>query len=245
MTAKQQAVRALNHAMRPLGFELARSLPSASCEYVENPEVGSLNFSEKLARIERGEPFEWPNMVALNQALASHIGKASRVVNIGAGTGTFEWHAANNTDAQFIASEFDRDCVTWCKENRAHPNISYCSDTMDVLLSEHGEFDLAVSVDVIEHVADYAGFLTEFSALAPRALITTPNKARNAKSLANLSPGYEQHVREWTAGEFYWVLRLFFRDVKLFAMPDVYSPEFVPIGPLSTMTPLVAVCERD
>ncbi|MFT5695483.1 MAG: hypothetical protein ACI9QQ_001461 [Myxococcota bacterium] len=245
MTAKQHTIRAFNHAMRPLGFELARSFPSASSQYVENPEVGSRNFSEKLARIERGEPFEWPNMVALNQALKSQIGTAKRVVNIGAGTGTFEWHAASDSDVQFTASEFDRDCVAWCKENRAHPNISYCSDTMGELLSEHGEFDLAVSVDVVEHVADYASFLTELSALAPRALITTPNKARNAKSLANLSPGYEQHVREWTAGEFYWVLRLFYSDVKLFGMPDVYAPEFAPIGPLSTMTPLLAVCERD
>jgi hypothetical protein len=33
--------------------------------------------------------------------------------------------------------------------------------------------------------------------------------------------------------------------VKLFGMPDVYAPEFAPIGPLSTMTPLLAVCERD
>ena len=37
-------------------------------------------------------------------------------------------------------------------------------------------------------------------------------------------PPYYQHVREWTAGEFYWVLRLFYERVTLFAMPDPKCP---------------------
>lgn len=101
-----------------------------------------------------------------------------------------------------------------------------------------------MSVDVIEHIADYAGFLAEFSQLADRAIITTPNKARHRASLAAMPPRYEQHVREWTAGEFHWVLRSFYAEVRIYAMPDVYSPVTQEIGPLSTMTPLIAVCRQ-
>ncbi len=59
-----------------------------------------------------------------------------------------------------------------------------------------------------------------------------------------MPPRYEQHVREWTAGEFHWVLRSFYAEVRIYAMPDVYSPVTQEIGPLSTMTPLIAVCRQ-
>ncbi|MBW2725442.1 MAG: methyltransferase domain-containing protein [Deltaproteobacteria bacterium] len=243
-TWKQQAVEQFNRVMCPSGFEIARKVVDVPGQYLENPEVGSKNFSEKLARIRRGEVFEWPNMVALNRALIPFIAPAKRIVNIGAGTGTFEWFASEDPEIEFVASEFDRECVRWCRENRQRKNITYCSDTIGDLLANRDRFDLAVSVDVIEHVSDYAEFLREFSQLADRAIVTTPNKGRRHASLTAMPPAYEQHVREWTAGEFYWVLRSFYAEVQLYAMPDVYTPVTREIGPLSTLTPLIAVCSR-
>lgn len=216
----------------------------AGVKYIENEEVGSKNFSEKMARVRNNEPFEWPNMVALNEAIATFIGDAKKIVSVGAGTGTFEWHASVDSSLQLVASEFDEDCVKWCKENRQRDNIHYCSKSMEEIAEEHGRFDLAVAVDVIEHVKDYPSFLDQFSRLAPRAIITTPNKSRSYESLIASSPPYYQHVREWTAGEFYWVLRTFYSKVDIFAMPDVYVPNVEKIGLLSTMTPLIAVCEQ-
>ena len=243
-TWKQQAVEHLNRVVRPTGFEIARKVVDVPGPYRENPEVGSRNFAEKLARIEGGEVFEWPNMVALNRALIPFIAPARRVVNIGAGTGSFEWFASENPEIEFVASEFDRACVEWCRENRQRENITYGSDSMLELLAADDRFELAVSVDVIEHVSDHAGFLREFSRLSDRAIITTPNKSRRHASLTAMPPAYEQHVREWTAGEFYWVLRSFYSEVQLHAMPDVYEPITQRIGPLSSMTPLIAVCSR-
>jgi hypothetical protein len=51
-------------------------------------------------------------------------------------------------------------------------------------------------------------------------------------------------VREWTAGEFYWVLRAFYNDVTLYSMPDVYVPELCLIDIQSTKTPVIAACSE-
>ncbi|MCP4039392.1 MAG: methyltransferase domain-containing protein [bacterium] len=243
-TWKQLALEGLNRALEPSGHAIVRSLPDMPGPYLENPEVGARNMSEKLARLEQGVDFEWPGMVALNRALVSRVAPAQRVVNIGAGTGTFEWIASEDPSVEFVASELDRDCVAWCREHRQRDNVRYGSQTMQQLLDEDGPFDLAISVDVIEHIADYAGFLREFSQLADRAILTTPNRARNHRAHCAMPPRYEQHVREWTAGEFFWVLRAFYDQVEMLALTDPLQPELETVGPLTTQTPLVAVCRR-
>lgn len=227
-------------------YRKAFNLPQYQSYYVENPEIGAKNLSEKLARIENGGPFEWPDMINLNHTILSFIGDAKKIANIGAGTATFEWHACENgfEDRQFIASEFDMECLDWCRQNRRRDNIAYTSDPMDKLLAKHGQFDLAVSMDVIEHVKDYKSFLEDFSQLAPRAILTTPNKMRSLESMTSTSPKYHQHVREWTAGEFYWILRMFYSRVELYAMVNASQPGAVKIGLLSTLTPLIAVCDN-
>lgn len=219
-------------------------IPANGIFYKEREAVGAVNFSEKIAREKNGGQFEWPNMVALNQAIAFFIKDAKTIVNIGSGTGTFEWFASIDTSISFIASEFDKDCVDWCAKNRQRPNIEYCSKTINELLLKNQKFDLAVCVDVIEHINDYGKFLGEFSLLADRAIITTPNKDRSLSTSLATTPDYHQHCREWNTGEFYWVLRTFYKNVELFAMPDVFVPKTEKIGLMSTLTPLIAVCYK-
>jgi hypothetical protein len=213
--------------------------------YIENREFGSVNLAVKKERAAAGWPLEWPNIVALNEAVAGLIGDATTVANIGAGTGIFERIAAEkHPSVQFVASEFDEECVEWCKQHQSRKNITYTALPMQELLRENGKFDLAVTIEVIEHVREYGAFLEEFSQLADRAIITTPNKAGSLRALVANPPRFNQHVREWTAGEFYWVLRVFYREVTLYAMPNIYVPQVREIGLLSTMAPLIAVCER-
>jgi 2-polyprenyl-3-methyl-5-hydroxy-6-metoxy-1,4-benzoquinol methylase len=219
-------------------------IPKSGIFYHENNEVGCRNLSEKLDRVRNNGPFEWPNMVALNQAIACFIGDSKKIVNIGSGTGTFEWFVSVDSTLKLIASEYDLECVEWCKKNRQRDNILYCSKSMNELINEYGKFDLAITVDVIEHVSNYPQFLHEFSKLADRAIITTPNKDRTYEDSICSPPSYYQHVREWDAGEFYWVLKVFYKQVKLYAMQDVYIPYVEKIGLLSTMTPLIAICQN-
>ena len=211
--------------------------------YQENPEAGPKNFSEKIAREKKGDTFEWPNMVALNKAVARFIGDEKKIVNIGTGTGTFEWFVSVDRSLQLVASEFDEECVRWCKEHRQRENICYCSYDMKELRKRFGKFDLSLAIDVIEHIGNYGIFLRDFSQLADRAIITTPNKARSVETLTS-PPAYYQHVREWTAGEFYWILKIFYSQVEMYSMPDIYLPDVTKISLLSTMTPLIAICSK-
>lgn len=237
-------MQTINKFLGIFGYQINRRQTYHEIFYKENEEVGAKNLSEKLSRLAQGGEFEWPNMVALNKLVASFIYTEKKIINIGAGTGTFEQYASQIGGVEIIASEFDVECVNWCKENRAIENVTYCSLGMDSLLQIHGKFDLAVSIDVIEHIDDYGKFLRQFSALSDNAILTTPNKSRSKETHYAASPPYEQHVREWTSGEFYWILRMFYSEVKLFGMPDVYCPEAVEIGILSNLTPIIAVCKK-
>jgi len=241
--------RWIRRLLRKLGIEVeyvgrAGSATTSSPDtpvspYVENPELGPRNLAEKLTRVAAGEPFEWPNIIALNHAVAALVGGARRIVELGGGTGCFAYEAAADSTRTILCSELEAQTSQWARENRSRANIRYIES---LPTPDDGPFDLVVAVEVIEHVADFVGFLRTCRELAPRALITTPNRRRGPKFDTAGPPPVSKHVREWTAGEFYWVLRAFYRDVRLYAMPNPYVPEVAPVSVTTTLTPLIADC---
>jgi spore maturation protein CgeB len=247
---------AANRVLQPFGIRVERRVgapvseppapvehqtePSPGVPYVERPEAGARNWSEKRERLSKGECFEWPNIVALNWACAALVGDARRIVELGGGTGCFAYEAAAVPNRTILCSDLDEDAIAWAREHRRRDNIDYVSR---LVTAQDGEFDLVVAIDVIEHVADYVSFLRMCCALAPRAILTTPNRRRSAETDHAGPPEYYQHVREWSAGEFYWVLRSFYQNVSLYAMPSEFVPAVVPIQVTDRLTPLIAVCE--
>jgi len=207
--------------------------------YIENNPMERINWAPK--RLKRGEPFEWPNMIALNQTVASLLGPHKRIVEIGSGTGCFAYEAAQDPARSISCVEPDPEAIAYARIHRSRPNISFELTQFTELT---GRYDLVVAIDVIEHIKDYRRFLEKCVELAPCAILTTPNKNRNPAAAMASSPSYPLHVREWTAGEFYWILRVFYERVRLFSMPDPYVPTCVPIPVTSTMLPLIAVCEK-
>jgi hypothetical protein len=103
---------------------------------------------------------------------------------------------------------------------------------------------VAVSIEVVEHVRNYPAFLANIAMLAPRAIITTPSKLRPGAGDPAGPPSYEQHVREWTPGEFFWVLRCYFDDVRLYTLPDPLVPELEAIMVSDLRSPLIADCRQ-
>ncbi len=219
--------------------------PKQGIFYQDRPEVGCVNLAEKLKRVEEGGPFEWPNMIALNKSLQHFIEDGQKVAVIGSGTGTFEWHAKEAfPTCHFFSSEFDKDCHRWSKENRAHENITYTRLACSELLDEYGSFDVVVAVDVIEHVADVEAFIQDIARLAPRLVITTPNRDRLLETALAYQPGYYQHVREYDCGEIYWILKLASkRDVRLYSNLGLHSTSVEPVGFMSTCFNIIAVCD--
>ena len=243
----------IRKSLQKMGLEIIRKNPTSTTKkqnitdlfykhaYVQNSEVGAINWDKKRERINEGGHFEWPNMVALNWAVATLVGPARRIVELGGGTGCFAYEAAADTKRIIVCSELDKDAIDWARKNRNRSNIQYVNDFISV---KDGFFDLVVAVDVIEHIENYRQFIKTCASLAPRAIITTPNKNRDSQSAAASPPIYKQHVREWTAGEFYWIMKTFYKSVKLYAMPNVFIPKIMPIQITDSMTPLIAVCEH-
>jgi len=242
-------IRRLTHALEN---HSARLFPD---EYRERPEGGPTNLQTKLARKDAGGPFEPWSVALINRAALQLIGECATILEVGCGTAMFASEAAaRNPRITITASELDEATLKWARENRPAPNIFYCPLRLEECATD--QFDLAVALEVIEHLFDFAGFLSALSRVAPRALISTPNKNRFPFTAIANTPAYSEHVREWTAGEFFWVLRCFYDKVELFTLPRFagqvrafakdagYVPEIKKCGVLEREEPLIAVCSR-
>ena len=239
--------RISNRFLRHFGYQLSRMDPRldtsmavyGSADYRERPEYGASNIRTKYENAAQGIPFEFPDILNVNRAVVNLVADATKIVELGGGTGFFAYEAAANSSRRIICSEFDAETVAWAREHRSRPNIIYVNGPVD---PAQGPFDLLVSIEVIEHIADYPGFLRTCTALAPRALLTTPNRARTPHDFTAGPPRYYKHVREWTAGEFYWVLRCFYRQVTLYAMASQADPIVVPIMVDDQRSAVIADC---
>jgi 2-polyprenyl-3-methyl-5-hydroxy-6-metoxy-1,4-benzoquinol methylase len=223
--------------------------------YRERPEGGPTNLETKIRRQASGGPFEPYSISLINRAALELISSPNRILEVGCGTGMFAYLVARNRpNIKITASELDEPTLKWARENRAVDNISYQRLTLEECSTD--AFDLVVALEVIEHIFDFGAFLRELARVAPRAILSTPNKNRSPfTSIAN-TPVYDEHVREWTAGEFYWVLRSFFDEVELYTLPHFSNqvrafsrnPAFVPTikrcSVLEHEEPLLANCSH-
>jgi len=222
--------------------------------YMERTEVGPQNIDVKHARVQQGGPFEPHSVSVVNRAAATLLRDERSILEVGCGTGMFSYLAAEEPHRMVTASELDEDTLRWTVENRNRQNIDYCSRALTDFDSD--EFDIVVAIELIEHVDDFPGFLKSLSRVAPAAIVSTPNKNRSPlDSIAN-TPVYDEHVREWTAGEFYWVLRAFYGDVKMYTIPNFrkeieryrFDSNSVPsvsrCSVLEQAEPLLAMCTK-
>lgn len=217
-------------------------IPFEGLVYIGNGETGVFDANERYAQKE----FEFKDMLAINKAIGTaFLDTASSVVNIGSGVGTFEKQNAQLfPNTTFIASEFDAASLEWAKTHRPFSNVTYCSDTMDTLLHKYGKFDLAVSIDVIEHVAAYKEFLDMYSQLSDKAVISTPNRDRYADKESLVKPPYDRHAFEWNAGELYFILKMYYNKVTLYAQKSPLDIELIEVGIYTSYPKLIAYCEK-
>ena len=182
---------------------------------------------------------DWQHILALNWAITALIGPAKKIVEIGSGTGPFAEFASVDPSREIHCYEKDRFAREQAIALRSHDNVHF----FDALAPEQGKFDLLVAVEVIEHIQDLAPFLHLCRRMAPKAIITTPNRhaVRPAGDLG--PPAYPYHVREFDAGEVYMMLRSQYRDVALYCMPDIYVPWIVPMTIREKGTPIIAYCQ--
>lgn len=205
--------------------------------YRENPGMPKTNLASE--RLEQRGFLDWPDILALNWAITSLIGDAKRIAEIGSGTGPFAEYASRDRTREIHAFEPDDFARARAIELRSFPNVHYRASWE----SDAAErYDLLVSVEVIEHVSELPAFLASCARLAPRAVFTTPNRlCRHPRDHCG-PPAYPAHVREFSAGELYWMLRLYYRRVHLFHLPDPFVPWLAPLDIATPGTPVIAEC---
>jgi len=212
-----------------------RGVPFES--YRENPGMPGINMA--AVRLEEKGLLDWPDVLALNWAITSLIGDARRIVEIGSGTGPFAEFAARDPAREIHCFEADPFARAKAIELRSFPNVRYFESYENHLV---GRYDLLVSVEVIEHVDEVQDYLELCSQLAPRAIYTTPNREQKHGRDHWGPPSYPPHVREFTPGELFWMLRLYYRSVRLFHLPDPHVPWLAPMTIATPGSPIVAEC---
>ena len=211
--------------------------------YKKNEEIGAINIEIKQDRLDRGEVFEWPNIVELN-LLCQEFSANKQVLDIGCGTGCAA-HAMSKNASDVVAIEPDEATLQWAIRNRSASNLRYVLGKSSDLDSD-GTFDLITSIDVIEHVDDYLHLILDCVRLlrpSGTLLLTTPN--RNRDKPGKLCPEYPYHVQEFSASDLYFVLNMFFDEIELYSLKNVHDRNSrIPVDINTRLTPVIVVAKR-
>lgn len=240
--------------LRRVAFALESfSVKKHNLPYEERVEFGPSNLGIKLRRKAAGGPFEPLDVALVNRAAIQLMGSPKSILEVGSGTGLFASLSADAlANSQITASEFEDATRDWAIKNRSRKNISYCKSALSEFKID--DFELVVTLEVIEHIDDYPSFLKELARVAPNAIISTPNKLRNWRDSVANSPSFEEHVREFSTEAFYWVLRCYWNDVKVYAIPQLqkqmarlrddmnYQPEIIETGLHCREHCMLAIC---
>lgn len=149
---------------------------------------------------------------------AARFAEGRRVLDVGCGTGYGSAELAYRA-AQTTGMDNSAEAVTYAREHFVAANLEFVDGSADALPVPDASFDLIVAFEVIEHLANWPGFLQEAKrVLAPGGLfvVSTPNTLYYAESRGTSGPN-PFHAHEFTFPEFSDALHAEFGDVTLFA----------------------------
>jgi SAM-dependent methyltransferase len=155
----------------------------------------------------------WAEHIA-RYAFASGFANGRRVLDAGCGTGYGV--AALAGHANFVAgADIAKEAVDYARASAGAENVCYLQASATALPFASGAFDLVTAFEVIEHLKDWRGLLSEAArVLAPGGLflVSTPNRLYYAESRRLDGPN-PYHVHEFEFAEFQAALRGFFSNV--------------------------------
>jgi len=145
------------------------------------------------------QPWAWTRRRAL---LLGELRPGDRVLDLGCGTGRFV-AAARDAGADVVGVDIAERALERARRVAPGADLRLVSDDGTLPLG-HGEVDLVWCSEVLEHVPDTAGFLTEVRRVLRRGgrlLLTVPDHGRLKRTLlalARYEPHYDplgQHLR--------------------------------------------------
>jgi len=162
-------------------------------------------------------------------AFAVRLARGKRVLDAGcgAGYGTAELaHVAEHVTGVDVAA----DAVEYARANYAAHNVAFEQASATQLPYENASFDLVVAFEMIEHLEDWRGFLSEACrVLAPsgQLIVSTPNRLYYTESRGAHGPN-PFHVHEFDFAEFSAELKAVFPHVSMFLENHVEGVAFTP-----------------
>lgn len=172
----------------------------------------------------------WNEHVA-RYAFAARFAAGKRVLDAGCGAGYGSAELAR-TAHRVTGADCAADAVRFARGRYRRHNVEFLQSSCASLPLPDGSIDLVVAFEVIEHVADWQGFLREARrVLAPagQLIISTPNKEYYAESRRRTGPN-PFHVHEFGFDEFQVELQRRFPHVLPFVQNHVEGIAFTPLG---------------
>ncbi|HSB17242.1 MAG TPA: methyltransferase domain-containing protein [Bryobacteraceae bacterium] len=176
----------------------------------------------------------WNEHIA-RYAFASRLARLKRVLDAGCGSG---YGAADlaRCAATVVGVDNSAEAVAYARAHYPLPNLRFLEGSCSSLPLATGSFDLVVSFEVIEHLQDWATFLSEVRrVLAPggQAIISTPNSQYYTDSRGESGPN-PWHEYEFAFEEFRDELLKVFPHVSMFVQNHVEGFVFQPVKTFST-----------
>ncbi len=170
----------------------------------------------------------WSEHVA-RYAFARRYAGGKRVLDAGCGTGYGSAELAQSA-AAVTGVDISAEAIEYARASYPIAGLEFLEASCMAIPSPDHSFDMIVAFEVIEHLADYRGFLNECArVVAPEGvlIVSSPNKRYYAETRAATGPN-PFHEHEFEAQEFVHELQRVFANVRLLLQNRVESFAFHP-----------------
>ena len=133
--------------------------------------------------------------VARYEWLAQTIPGKCSIVDIACGIG-YGSNILAKAGHEVVGMDIDADAIAYARKHYAHPRARFAQQD-GAQPGELGKFDVAVSLETIEHIEDPRPLLKALRASAQRLIASVPNEAEYP-----YGAGVAYHFRHYTAGQF-------------------------------------------
>lgn len=121
-------------------------------------------------------------------------GRSLRVLDVGCGCG-YGTNVLASAGAVVLGVDLHGPSIDFARQNWAHGRARF---QLRSVMPDIGAFDLAVALEVVEHVTDGHGFMCSLAKLAPIVIASVPNEEVQSFSTTR----HPDHKRHYTPGEF-------------------------------------------
>jgi len=162
-------------------------------------------------------------------AFAARLARGKRVLDAGCGAGYGSAELAGSA-VSVVGVDVAAEAVEFARQHYQNENLSFEQASCVALPFPDGAFDLVVGFEVIEHLEDWRGFLSEASRVLTTTgqfIVSTPNKLYYTESRGEHGAN-PFHVHEFEFEEFRGELQAVFPHVSLFLENHVEGVTFQP-----------------